>query len=71
MGVAHGEVILCCRTPAYDLQVFDQTLGVKMEELWPKVRDTKIMAHLIDPRPIKDGGVGHSLADLTRAYIDC
>jgi DNA polymerase-1 len=61
---------LVLQNAAYDLQVFDQTLGVKMEELWPKVRDTKILAHLIDPRPIKDGGVGHSLVDLTRAYVD-
>jgi len=61
---------LILQNAAYDLQVFDQTLGVKQEELWPKVTDTKILAHLIDPRPLRDGGVGHSLVDLTRFHID-
>jgi len=61
---------LVLQNASYDLQVFDQTLGVKMEELWPKVRDTKILAHLIDPRPTRDGGAGHSLEDLTRVHID-
>ena len=55
---------------SFDLQVFEQTLGVKMEGLWPKVIDTKILAHLIDPRGVREGGTGHSLEELTRAYID-
>lgn len=55
---------------SYDLQVFDQTLGVPMEEMWPKVTDTKILAHLVDPRGLKDGGRGHSLEELTRHYVD-
>lgn len=55
---------------AYDLQVFEQTLGVPMEHMWRKVTDTKIMAHLIDPRSREEGGSGHSLEDLTRRYID-
>lgn len=55
---------------SFDLQVFEQTLGVPMEYLWKKVTDTKIMAHLIDPRSREEGGSGHSLEDLTRRYID-
>ena len=62
--------VLVLQNAVYDLQVFDQTLGVKMESLWPKVTDTKILAHLVNPVPIRDGGVGHSLVDLTRHYID-
>lgn len=55
---------------SFDLQVFEQTLGVPMESLWPKVTDTKILAHLVDPRGIKEGGFGHSLEELTKHYID-
>lgn len=54
----------------FDLQVFNQTLGVPMESLWPKVTDTKILAHLVDPRGQEDGGVGHGLEGLTGRYID-
>lgn len=54
----------------YDLQVFDKCLGVKLEELWPKVLDTKLYAMLIDPRAPEKGGIGTSLEDLTRFYID-
>lgn len=55
---------------SFDLQVFEQTLGVPMEELWPKVTDTRILAHLVDPRGRMEGGIGHSLEDLTRHYLD-
>lgn len=55
---------------SYDLQVFEKTLGVPMEEMWPKVTDTRILAHLLDPRAKDEGGYGHSLEELTRVYID-
>lgn len=55
---------------SYDLQVFDRHLGVRMEEMWDRVTDTKILAHLVDPRGKEEGGVGTSLEDLTREYID-
>lgn len=54
----------------YDLQVFDKLYGVRLEELWPKVMDTKLYAMLIDPRAPEKGGVGTSLEDLARYYID-
>lgn len=55
---------------SYDLQVLDQTMGIKMESLWPKIIDTQILAKLIDPRPIKAGGFGHSLEELIAKFID-
>lgn len=58
------------QNPGYDLQVFEQTLGIPMEEMWPKVTDTKILAHLVDPRGKDEGGYGHTLEELTRAYLD-
>jgi DNA polymerase-1 len=55
---------------SFDLQVLERTLGVPMEEMWPKVTDTRILAHLVDPRGKDEGGTGHSLEELTRRYID-
>ena len=54
---------------SYDLQVLDRCFGIKMEELWPKVLDTQILAKLVDPRPFEAGGFGHSLEDLIREFI--
>lgn len=61
---------LVIHNAGFDLQVFDRHLGVPMESLWPKVTDTRIIAHLVDPRGKREGGTGHSLEDLTRHYID-
>lgn len=55
---------------SYDVQVLDKCLNVEIERLWPKVRDTRILAHLVDPRGKDEGGIGHSLEDLTRQHID-
>lgn len=66
----HEAQHLIFQNAAFDLQVFDRHLGVRMEDLWPKVIDTKIVAHLVDPRGKDEGGIGHSLEDLTRHYID-
>lgn len=54
----------------FDLQVFDRHLDVPMESLWPKVLDTKILAHLVDPRGRDEGGIGQSLEALTERHID-
>src|SRR5699024_1965677 len=58
------------RNASSDLQVVERTLGVPMEEMWPKATDTRILAHLIDPRAKEEGGTGQSLEDLTRRLID-
>lgn len=55
---------------SYDLQVFERCFGVPMEDLWPKVTDTRIVAHLVDPRGQDEGGIGHGLEQLTRHYVD-
>ena len=65
-----GVSKLVFQNGGFDLQVFDRHLGVKMEELWPKVLDTKILAHLVDPRGQEEGGIGQGLEQLTRHYID-
>ena len=62
--------VLIIQNAAFDLQVVERCLGVPMEELWPKVKDTKIYAHLVDSRGREEGGTGTSLEDITRTYID-
>src|SRR5690606_22912353 len=60
---------LVIQNAPYDLQEAQQHLGVKAADLWPRVLDTKILAHLVDSRGATEGGTGHGLADLTRSYI--
>lgn len=55
---------------AYDLQVIDRTLGVRIEELADRVMDTRILAHLLDPRQPHEGGAGLSLKPLSAIYVD-
>ena len=55
---------------AFDLQVIDRTLGVKIEDLGPRVFDTRVFAHLLDPRQRHEGGAGLSLKELSEVYVD-
>ena len=55
---------------AFDLQVLDRHLGVKIEDLGPRTFDTRILAHLLDPRARQEGGIGHGLKDLSSVYVD-
>jgi len=61
---------LVLHNASFDLQVLDQHLEVPLESLWPKVRDTRIFAHLVDPRGKEEGGIGHALEDLVAHYLD-
>lgn len=55
---------------SYDLQVLDRHLGVKIEELADRTFDTRILAHLLDPRARSEGGAGLGLKDLASIYVD-
>ena len=55
---------------AFDGQVIDRHLGVRLEDLGPRVFDTRILAHLLDPRSKSEGGLGLGLKDLCSVYID-
>lgn len=61
---------------AFDLQVFEQHLGVDPARLWAwsgnesRLLDTRILAHLVDPRGQDEGGIGQSLEALVAAHID-
>lgn len=54
----------------YDLLVIDHHLGVTLEELGPRVFDTRILAHLLDPRQPSEGGAGLKLKPLSAIYVD-
>ncbi|KPC91088.1 DNA polymerase [Streptomyces sp. NRRL F-6602] len=77
-GAAVGAIRDICRrggklafqNAPYDLLVLDAKTELRMEDIWPHVVDSKILGHLVDSRAAKEGGTGHSLEDLTRAYID-
>lgn len=54
----------------FDLQVLDKVFGVTIEELADRVIDTRILAHLLDPRARHEGGTGLGLKDLASVYVD-
>ncbi|MFJ8041182.1 DNA polymerase [Kitasatospora sp. NPDC096147] len=54
----------------FDLHVVEATLGIPLEELAPKAICTKITAHLVDPRAVKEQGPGLKLEELTKHYLD-
>ncbi|AYN58523.2 DNA polymerase I [Arthrobacter phage Maureen] len=54
----------------YDALVIDRHLGVKVEEWSSRLFDTRIFAHLIDPRQPHEGGAGLSLKPLSAIYVD-
>lgn len=55
---------------AFDLQVVNRHLGVTIEELADRVFDTRILAHLLDPRDESEGGAGLKLKPLSAIYVD-
>ena len=54
----------------FDLLSMDRAGIVALEKLEGRVFDTKIMAHLLDPRSKIEGGTGHSLKDLALVWVD-
>jgi DNA polymerase I len=73
-----GAIVRALRQPrqwvvhnaAFDLQVIDRHLGVAIEDLANVVHDTRILAHLLDPRDPSEGGAGLSLKPLSAIYVD-
>lgn len=61
---------LVAHNAPFDILTIDRHLGVTIEELMPRVWDTKIMAHLLDPRSQEEGGIGLGLKALCAAHVD-
>jgi DNA polymerase-1 len=62
--------LLVAHNGTFDQHVSERTLGVPLEELAPKMFDTKILAHLVDPRQVKEKGPGLKLEELIKFYVD-
>ncbi|MGI5196966.1 DNA polymerase [Streptomyces sp. CA-288835] len=60
---------LIAHNGTFDLHVVEATLGIPMEELAPKMWDTRLLAHLVDGRAVKEKGPGLKLEELTKFYI--
>ncbi|MET9959285.1 DNA polymerase [Streptomyces sp. NPDC006326] len=54
----------------FDLLVLDRHLRTPLEVLGPKSTDSKILAHLFDPRPRHEGGYGLRLKELCAKDVD-
>lgn len=54
----------------FDLLALDRHLGVPLEHLAARTLDTRILAHLLDPRTEAEGGHGLSLKPLTALFVD-
>ena len=64
---------LIMHNASYDIQVLVRHAPyLFIEDLWSQTRDTKIIAHQIDPRGTDEGGIGQSLENLLERYVpDC
>lgn len=65
-----GRHPLLMHNATYDVQVLARHGLADMGSMWERVTDTRILAHLIDPRTPSEGGIGHSLKVLSAAYVD-
>ncbi|MEV3860737.1 DNA polymerase [Streptomyces sp. NPDC050095] len=61
---------LIAHNAIFDQHVVRVGLGVPIAQLAPKTICTRITAHLVDPRAVKEGGPGLKLEELTAFYID-
>ncbi|MEU3278165.1 DNA polymerase [Streptomyces antibioticus] len=61
---------LVAHNGTFDLHAVEACLGLPMEELAPKMWDTAKLAHLVDPRAVKERGPGLKLEELVKFYID-
>lgn len=61
---------LIAHNAIFDEHVVEVGLGIPLERIAPKIICTKITAHLVDPRQVKEGGPGLKLEELTAHYID-
>lgn len=68
----HAEQVpLTFHNATFDRLVMDRCGVMPLEALTPAMwDDTRIMAHLIDPRAKQEGGQGHGLKDLSDLMID-
>lgn len=66
----HQDRQFVAHNAPHDCLVVDHHLGVKLEDLMPRVLDTKILGHLLDPRTPEEGGIGLRLKNLCAHHVD-
>ena len=54
----------------YDLLALLPRIGFPADQPWSTLEDTRILAHLLDPRTKAEGGSGHSLKELAAIWVD-
>ena len=54
----------------FDALAFERAGLASLDDVFRKVTDTKILAHLVDSRPVEEGGAGTSLKPLSVRYVD-
>lgn len=65
-----GLPALVMHNATFDMLVLDRHAGVALEEIRGKTFDTRILAHLLDPRTEAEGGMGHGLKRLAALWVD-
>ncbi|WP_370942585.1 DNA polymerase [Amycolatopsis sp. cg5] len=62
---------LLAHNAKFDALAVSVYLGVDLVDLWGRITDTRILAHLLDPRGPQDpGGIGHGLKPLSARHVD-
>jgi DNA polymerase-1 len=61
---------LAAQNRGFDFHVIESCFGVDPFPLVQKTWDTKILAHLVDGRAVKEGGIGLKLEELVKHYVD-
>ena len=72
--LAFSEVPLVAHNAPFDILHLARLLAAPFVEtvtdlMW-RTPDTALLAHLVDPREKKDGGIGHGLKALAEEYVD-
>nr|WP_052862459.1 DNA polymerase [Streptomyces sp. Tu6071] len=70
IALRDSERVITHNGASFDAHVAEVALGIPMEQLSPKIIDTKPTSHLVDPRAVKEGGPGAKLEELIKFYID-
>jgi DNA polymerase-1 len=61
---------LVCHNAPFDLLTANRHLGESLAALFAKTTDTRILAHLLDPRARSEGGTGQTLEELAAVFVD-
>lgn len=54
----------------FDVLTVERHLGIPLDLLMPRTWDTRIMAHILEPREKHEGGIGLGLKNLSAVFVD-